>query len=204
MRDDDDAFLRQAFIELGADFKNRKTSDRRGIANFDPQKDATWATQPVLRIVGDGHLNGNLKVELSLAYTGDWCATVVDQGVYRSMDVPKSRFEGRIYVKVKSLGNVLLNNKDILDVTSGKGIVTDVWSENPNYKVDTHNSLNFMNDLIKELKLDPGEDFTRYNESSQAKLQAKNVALRDFVTKDNVLVLGFTYTDQVNRNARNG
>ena len=155
-----DAPLRDVYVSIAVDLSYLR-DEQKQIPTYDPQKFATIATHPTIDIVGDGISNGNFRTELSLGDHG-LCCVARDYGLHNSMEAPESRFNSKSFIRSVKVGSIRINNRDLMDFETGKGIVTDLWARNPEYRLISRNCIDYVHELLEELRIDPGDDFGRF------------------------------------------
>jgi hypothetical protein len=136
-------------------------SDR--LAQLDAQDLGSGIMHASLEVLGDGISNGNIRIEIDATGPAgfDFVVDVNDYGLGNPTDPPPSRFASNVYVRSIKVGSVSLSNSDLLDQT-GNGIVSEVWTTNPQYSTVTNNCIRLVSNLVDKLGLDPPPDVAQY------------------------------------------
>ena len=136
-----------------------------------------------VEIAGDGGVNGNVRMGVSLLKDYGVSLFFDNLGSTNSTIIPLTRFVGENLVKSIKVGSLKIDNSDLFDPNTGKGSLNDVWSQNNNYQFKTHNSVDFVVDLVKKLELpissiaDFYSNFKRQITSSKVDLEIKDCLL---------------------------
>ena len=116
---------------------------------------------------GDGTTQGSFRVRIVMANSLRGLGYVVvgtDYGISNPATAPRSNtvysgeIEGGLVTRVYQLGGtVQLSNDELLD-SSGKGLISDLWAENPNYDLKENSANRFVQKIISKLGLKMGDD----------------------------------------------
>ena len=143
-------------------YRKDNAGDLRALADLDAQDMRSSIYHTSIEIQGDGVTNGNIRIEVDInpdsalsTFDLEHVVHVKDYGTGSSQAAPVTRFAPNDrFIKVYPVGTVQINNADLLD-TTGKGIVTDVWSPNRVYSTVNNNCIMLVGNLLGKLGIQP-------------------------------------------------